>query len=122
MDRQHLSLPVSLLCDCVMVTLPFSVPPTLVSNPRSAPPSPRLVTRCAGEWRSLLASLDKSVEGALRQTVKKSLQELSRAINGDQKVDAQSLFKVRWGAATSDMSKGGECMRGLGLMGYTQGV
>lgn len=53
---------------------------------------------CIGEWRSLLASLDKSVEGALRQTVKKSLQELSRAINGDQKVDAQSLFKVRSGA------------------------
>eukprot|EP00952_Eustigmatos_sp_NYUAD-ZCMA_P004442 19561-Eustigmatos_ZCMA.PRE.1 len=45
------------------------------------------------EWRALLASTDKSVEQALRQTVKKSLQELSRAINGDRKVDAQSLFK-----------------------------
>jgi len=46
------------------------------------------------EWRALLAQMDKSVEQALRQTVKKSLQELSRAINGDQKVDAQPLFKV----------------------------
>jgi dynein heavy chain len=47
------------------------------------------------EWRALLVTTDKAVEQALRQTVKKSLQELSRAINGDQKVDAQSLFKVR---------------------------
>jgi hypothetical protein len=51
------------------------------------------------EWRSLLSNTDKSVEQALRQTIKKSLQELSRAINGDQRVDAQSLFKVRFFAA-----------------------
>lgn len=58
--------------------------------------------RATGEWRSLLAALDKNVEQSLRQTVKKSLQELSRAINGDQKVDAQSLFKVRdWRASAS---------------------
>jgi dynein heavy chain len=34
------------------------------------------------------------VEVALRQTVKLSLQELSRAINGDAKNDPHALFKV----------------------------
>lgn len=46
------------------------------------------------EWRSQIAQIDKSVEHALKQSVKRSLQELSRAINGDSKTDPQTLFTV----------------------------
>ena len=46
------------------------------------------------EWRAFTASTDKAVEMALRNTVKKSLQELSKAINGDAKTEPQTLFKV----------------------------
>ncbi|CAM9228493.1 unnamed protein product, partial [Choristocarpus tenellus] len=46
------------------------------------------------EWRSLVGQTDSSVEAALRNTVKKSLQELSHAINGDAKTEPQTLFKV----------------------------
>jgi dynein heavy chain len=34
------------------------------------------------EWLQFTEKIDKMVEQALRQTVKKSLQELSKAING----------------------------------------
>ena len=46
------------------------------------------------EWRAFTVWTDKTVELALRQTVKKSLQELSKAINGDAKTEPQTLFKV----------------------------
>ena len=46
------------------------------------------------EWKKFTEITDKMVGEALRQTVKKSLQELSRAINGDAKSEPQALFKV----------------------------
>ncbi|GMI21327.1 hypothetical protein TeGR_g3290 [Tetraparma gracilis] len=46
------------------------------------------------EWRAFCLSTDTAVENALRTTVKKSLQELSKAINGDAKTEPQTLFKV----------------------------
>ena len=39
--------------------------------------------------------VDREVEVSLRQTVKRSLQELSRAINGDAKSEPQTLFGVK---------------------------
>jgi dynein heavy chain, axonemal len=46
------------------------------------------------EAEKYVLSVDKMVEDALRQSVKKSLQELSRNINGDSKNEVQPLFKV----------------------------
>ncbi len=46
------------------------------------------------EWRSQISQIDKGIEQALKQSVKRSLQELSKAINGDSKTDPQSLFTV----------------------------
>jgi dynein heavy chain len=48
------------------------------------------------EWRSFVLQVDQDVEQALRATVKRSLQSLSRAINGDHKTraDPQTLFKI----------------------------
>jgi dynein heavy chain len=46
------------------------------------------------EWRSQISQIDKSIEQALKQSVKRSLQELSKAINGDSKTDPQTLFTV----------------------------
>jgi dynein heavy chain len=46
------------------------------------------------EWISFTEKIDKVVEGALRQTVKRSLQELSKAINGDGKSEVYPLFHV----------------------------
>eukprot|EP00981_Chlorochromonas_danica_P004175 scaffold838_cov160-Ochromonas_danica.AAC.12 len=46
------------------------------------------------EWRSQIATIDRNVEGALKHSVKRSLQELSRAINGDSKTEPQVLFTV----------------------------
>jgi dynein heavy chain, axonemal len=46
------------------------------------------------EAEKYVLSVDKMVEDALRQAVKKSLQELSRNINGDSKNEVQPLFKV----------------------------
>ncbi|GMI05338.1 hypothetical protein TrVE_jg1168 [Triparma verrucosa] len=46
------------------------------------------------EWRSFCVGTDAAVELALRTTVKKSLQELSKAINGDAKTEPQTLFRV----------------------------
>jgi dynein heavy chain len=46
------------------------------------------------EWMKYMRKIDQKVEVALRQTVKLSLQELSRAINGDAKNDPHALFKV----------------------------
>jgi len=46
------------------------------------------------EWRAMVAQIDKDIEQALRYCVKKSLQELSKAINGDAKTEPQTLFKI----------------------------
>ena len=46
------------------------------------------------EWRSFCLHTDAAVETSLRATVKRSLQELSKAINGDAKTEPQTLFKV----------------------------
>jgi dynein heavy chain len=45
-------------------------------------------------WQYFVDSVDVKIEEALRTTVKRSLQEVSRAINGDAKTEAQPLFKV----------------------------
>ena len=47
------------------------------------------------EWRAQVAMIDKSIEQAIKTAVKRSLQELSKAINGDSKTDPQQLFTVR---------------------------
>jgi len=46
------------------------------------------------EWRRFVAKTDKLLGDSLRQCVKRSLQELSRAINGDSKTEPQQLFKL----------------------------
>ncbi len=46
------------------------------------------------EWITFTEKIDKAVESALRQMVKRSLQELSRAINGDGKNEIYPLFHV----------------------------
>ena len=46
------------------------------------------------EWRKYVRKTDGRVEEALRTAVKKSLQELSKAINGDSKQEAHPLFRV----------------------------
>ena len=47
------------------------------------------------EWRDLVKVANRDVEAALRQAVKRSLLELSRAINGDAKTEPQTLFGVQ---------------------------
>ena len=46
------------------------------------------------EWIKYTRAVDKKMEDALRQTVKKSLQELSRALNGDAKTEVVPVFNV----------------------------
>ncbi|RHY32696.1 hypothetical protein DYB32_002341, partial [Aphanomyces invadans] len=46
------------------------------------------------EWTRFVERADKTLEDSLRQSVKKSLQELSKAINGDAKTDPHPLFRV----------------------------
>ena len=47
------------------------------------------------EWKSQINQIDKAFEGTLKGSVKKSLQDLSKAINGDLRTEPQSLFTVR---------------------------
>ena len=47
------------------------------------------------EWKSQITHIDKVMEQALKHAVKRSLQELSKAINGDSKTDPQTLFTVK---------------------------
>lgn len=47
------------------------------------------------EWKSQIAQIDKLVEQSLKYAVKRSLQELSKSINGDSKSDPLSLFTVQ---------------------------
>jgi len=46
------------------------------------------------EWTRYVKKIDQKIEDALRTTVRRSLQELSRAINGDNKSEPHALFKV----------------------------
>ena len=46
------------------------------------------------EWQRYVARIDKMVEEGLRGTVKKSLQEISRAINGDARTEVHPIFRV----------------------------
>jgi len=46
------------------------------------------------EWVKYVLSIDEQVEDALRTTVKKSLQEISRSIVGDTKHEVKPIFKV----------------------------
>ncbi|GBG32973.1 Dynein heavy chain 2, axonemal [Hondaea fermentalgiana] len=46
------------------------------------------------EWQRFVSKTDKMLGDALRQAVKRSLQDLARAINGDNKTEPQQLFKV----------------------------
>jgi dynein heavy chain len=45
------------------------------------------------EWVKFTAKVDRKVEGALRHTVKRSLQELSRLLNGDSKTEVLPIFR-----------------------------
>ena len=47
------------------------------------------------EWNLFVEQIDKSVEDSLRTTVKRSLQDLSRSINGDAKTEVQALFRIQ---------------------------
>ncbi|TMW60768.1 hypothetical protein Poli38472_000810 [Pythium oligandrum] len=46
------------------------------------------------EWNRFVERCDKMLEDVLRQSVKRSLQELSKAINGDAKTDPRPLFRI----------------------------
>lgn len=46
------------------------------------------------EWVRYTQKVDKRMEEALRHTVKRSLQELSRLLNGDKKTEVQPIFHV----------------------------
>eukprot|EP00163_Fabomonas_tropica_P002875 TRINITY_DN1232_c0_g1_i1.p1 TRINITY_DN1232_c0_g1~~TRINITY_DN1232_c0_g1_i1.p1 ORF type:complete len:4516 (+),score=1594.38 TRINITY_DN1232_c0_g1_i1:127-13674(+) len=46
------------------------------------------------EWMKYTEKIDKKIEESLRTTVRKSLQEISRAMNGDSKQEVQPLFKI----------------------------
>lgn len=46
------------------------------------------------EWQRFVEKIDRMLEDSLRTTVKRSLQELSRAINGDARTDVQPLFRI----------------------------
>eukprot|EP00736_Rhodelphis_marinus_P013382 Rmarinus@m.14828 len=46
------------------------------------------------EWEKYTEKVDRMLEDALRQTVKRSLQEVARAVNGDSKTEVHPLFKV----------------------------
>ncbi|GMH41208.1 hypothetical protein BSKO_09118 [Bryopsis sp. KO-2023] len=46
------------------------------------------------EWVRFTRKIDKKMEDALRHTVKKSLQELSRVLNGDNKTEVVPIFHV----------------------------
>ena len=53
------------------------------------------------EWMKYTEKVDKKMSDALKQTVKKSLQELLRALNGDAKTEVTPVFSVVLGLETS---------------------
>jgi dynein heavy chain len=46
------------------------------------------------EWDKFVASIDHSLEEALKQSIKRTYHAISRAINGDKSHDVQPIFKV----------------------------
>ncbi|KAF1790945.1 P-loop containing nucleoside triphosphate hydrolase [Phytophthora cactorum] len=57
------------------------------------------------EWNRFVERSDKMLEDALRQSVKKSLQELSKAINGDAKTDPRPYNKVEFKPFMADLTQ-----------------
>lgn len=49
------------------------------------------------EWVRFTAKVDRKVEDALRTTVRRSLQELSRLLNGDSKTEVLPIFRCAAG-------------------------
>lgn len=45
-------------------------------------------------WTSYMENIDRMLEEAFRVNIKRSLQELSKAINGDGKISPNPLFRV----------------------------
>ena len=56
------------------------------------------------EWRNQITQVDKEMGAALKYSVKRSLQDLSKAINGDSKTEPQTLFTVQIVLDTSRVS------------------
>ena len=54
------------------------------------------------EWVNYCQLIDKAIEDSLRGMVKKSLIEISKAINGDAKTEVTPLFKVGVALGTQD--------------------
>ena len=46
------------------------------------------------EWKSLVDKTDKENEDTLKKSVKASLRDLRRALNGDSTTESTSLFKI----------------------------
>jgi dynein heavy chain len=46
------------------------------------------------QWKQYVEKVDKRIEEALKKTVKQSLQDLCRALNGDTKTEPSPLFKI----------------------------
>jgi dynein heavy chain len=46
------------------------------------------------EWKAYVEKVDKKIEEALKKCVKTSLQELCRALNGDNKTEPSPLFRI----------------------------
>mmetsp|Transcript_64893 Transcript_64893/g.119431 ORF Transcript_64893/g.119431 Transcript_64893/m.119431 type:complete len:4522 (+) Transcript_64893:77-13642(+) len=46
------------------------------------------------EWKAYVEKIDKRIEEALKKCVKTSLQELCRALNGDNKTEPSPLFRI----------------------------
>ena len=47
------------------------------------------------QWQLYVVRIDKMVEEGLRSTVRKSLQDISRVINGDARTEVQPIFRVK---------------------------
>merc|ERR1712151_1380877 len=47
------------------------------------------------EWKTYVEKIDKKVEEALRKAVKTSLQDLCKALNGDNKTEPAPLFRIQ---------------------------
>merc|ERR1712190_313706 len=47
------------------------------------------------EWKTYVEKVDKRIEEALKKAVKTSLQELCKALNGDNKTEPAPLFRIQ---------------------------
>lgn len=54
-----------------------------------------MVFQVQEHWVTYTEKVDHLVEQALRSTIKRSMEKLSRAINGDKKTSPNPLFKVQ---------------------------